>query len=71
MERKSLGSYIAALRKVNSLTQKDLAEKLGISELTVASWERDEGIPQLSLIPVIAKLFGITEDQLLRAGARV
>ena len=71
MERKSLGSYIAALRKVNSLTQKDMAEKLSISELTVASWERDEGIPKLSLIPVIAKLFGITEDQLLRAGTRV
>lgn len=67
MECKSLGRYIAALRKVNSLTQKDMAEKLSISELTVASWERDEGIPQLSLIPVIAKLFGITEDQLLQA----
>lgn len=67
MERKSLGSYIAALRKVNSLTRKDMAEKLSISELTVASWERDDVIPQLSLIPVIAKLFGITEDQLLQA----
>lgn len=44
MERKSLGSYIAALRKVNSLTQKDMAEKLGVSELTVASWERGESM---------------------------
>lgn len=66
MERKSMGSFIAALRKANGLTQKDLAEKLNVSDKSVSRWERDEGAPDLSLIPVIAEIFGITSDELLR-----
>lgn len=65
MERKSMGSFIAALRKANGLTQKDLAEKLNVSDKSVSRWERDDGAPDLSLIPVIAEIFGITSDELL------
>lgn len=42
MERKSIGSFIAALRKSNGLTQKQLAEKLNVSDKAVSRWERDE-----------------------------
>ncbi|MCD8021449.1 MAG: helix-turn-helix domain-containing protein, partial [Lachnospiraceae bacterium] len=66
MGQKSIGSFIAALRKANGLTQKDLAEKLNVSDKTVSRWERDEGAPDLSLIPVIAEIFGVTCDELLR-----
>lgn len=66
MERKSMGSFIAALRKANGFTQKDLAEKLNVSDKSVSRWERDEGSPDLSLIPVIAEIFGVTSDELLR-----
>lgn len=66
MEAKTMGRFIAALRKANGLTQKDLAEKLNVSDKSVSRWERDEGAPDLSLIPVIAEVFGITCDELLR-----
>ena len=66
METKTIGSFIAALRKAQGLTQKELAEKLDVSDKSVSRWERDEGLPDLSLIPVIAEIFDITCDELLR-----
>lgn len=66
MEKKTMGSFLAALRKANGMTQKDLAEMLNVSDKAVSRWERDENAPDLSLIPVIAEIFGITADELLR-----
>lgn len=66
MEKKTIGKFISALRKANGMTQKELGEKLYVSDKTVSRWERDECTPELSLIPVIAELFGITTDELLR-----
>lgn len=66
MEKKTIGSFIATLRKANGMTQKDLAEKLNVSDKTVSRWERDDGAPDLALIPVIAEIFDVTCDELLR-----
>ena len=66
MERKSIGTFIAALRRANGMTQKDLAEKLNISDKAVSRWERDESLPDLLLLPMIADIFHITVDELLR-----
>ena len=66
MEKKTIGRFISALRKANGMTQKELGEKLFVSDKTVSRWERDECMPELSLIPSIAELFGITTDELLR-----
>ncbi|MCD7756997.1 MAG: helix-turn-helix domain-containing protein [Clostridiales bacterium] len=66
MEAKTIGKFIAVLRKANGMTQKDLAEKLNVSDKAVSRWERDESLPDLTLIPVIAELFGVTTDELLR-----
>lgn len=65
MEKRTMGGFIAALRKANGMTQKDLAERLNVSDKTVSRWERDDGAPDLSLIPVIAEIFGVTCDELL------
>lgn len=70
MEKKTIGQFIAVLRKSNGLTQKDLAEELNVSDKTISHWERDESAPDLSLIPVIADLFGVTADELLRGERR-
>ena len=70
MEKKTIGSFIAALRRASGMTQKDLAEKLYVSDKTVSRWECDESAPDLSLIPVIADIFGITSDELLRGERR-
>lgn len=70
MEQKTIGSFIAALRKANGMTQKELAERLHISDKTVSRWECGESAPDLSLIPVIAEIFGVSCDELLRGERR-
>lgn len=66
MEKKTMGGYLAALRRANGMTQRELAERLNVSDKSVSRWERDEGAPDLTLIPVIAEVFGVTCDELLR-----
>lgn len=66
VERKTIGKFISVLRRANGMTQRELGEKLFVSDKTVSRWERDECTPELSLIPVIAEIFGITTDELLR-----
>lgn len=66
MEKKTIGGFIAALRKANGMTQRDLAERLNVSDKTVSRWERDDGAPDLAAIPAIAEIFGVTCDELLR-----
>lgn len=66
MEKKTIGKFISALRKANGMTQKELGEKLFVSDKTVSRWECDECTPELSLIPLIAEIFDVTTDELLR-----
>ena len=70
MEKKTMGGFIAALRRAGGMTQRDLADRLNVSDKTVSRWERDDGAPDLSLIPVIAEIFGVTCDELLRGQRR-
>jgi len=64
-----MGKFIAIMRKANGLTQEELAERLSVSNKSVSRWENDGSYPDLSLIPVIAELFNVTSDEILR-GAR-
>ena len=66
MEKKTIGGFLAALRRTNGMTQKELGEKLGVSDKAVSRWERDECAPDLTLIPVLAEIFGVTSDEILR-----
>ncbi len=66
MEKKTIGKFIAVLRKANGMTQKELGNKLLVSDKTVSRWENDEFSPDISLLPAIAEIFGITVDELLR-----
>ncbi len=68
MQRNSMGSFIAALRRSRGLTQSEVAESLSVSNKAVSKWERDENYPDVALIPAIAELFGVTSDDLLRGG---
>ena len=62
----TVGKFIASLRKAAGMTQRELGEKLFVSDKTVSRWECGECEPELSLIPAIADIFGITADELLR-----
>lgn len=66
MEKKTLGSFISQLRKSSGMTQRELADRLNVSDKSVSRWERDECAPDLSLIPLIAEIFGVTCDELLK-----
>jgi len=47
-------------RKINNLTQLELAEKLNYSDKTISKWERGEGLPSIYVLHKIANLFGVT-----------
>lgn len=66
MEKKTIGKFISALRRASGMTQKELGERLYVSDKTVSRWERDECTPELALLPAMAEIFGITTDELLR-----
>lgn len=66
MEKKTIGKFISALRRASGMTQKELGEKLFVSDKTVSRWERDECAPELTLIPALAEIFDVTADELLR-----
>ena len=70
MEKKTIGTFIAVLRKANGMTQQELADKLNISNKAVSRWERNECAPDISLIPAIAEIFDVTCDELLK-GERI
>lgn len=70
MENKTMGSFIAILRKSRGMTQKELAELLNVSDKAVSRWEREESMPDISLLPILADIFEVTCDELLRGERR-
>ena len=61
----NLGKNIAELRKKSNLTQEELANMLGVSPQAVSKWENDAACPDISLLPKIAEIFGVTIDELM------
>ncbi len=61
----TLGKRIAALRREKELKQDELAEKLGVSPQAVSKWENDQTCPDISLLPLLAKILGVSVDELL------
>ena len=61
----SIGERIKIKRKELGLTQAELGEKLNISDRAVSKWEQGEGDPNLTIIPDIAKILGVSLDYLL------
>lgn len=61
----SIGRQIYMNRRLNGLTQKQLGEKLGVSERTVSMWESGKSYPDIRTLPDIARFFGTSVDALL------
>lgn len=66
MNNKTMGGFLAELRKEKGITQRELAEFLNVSDKTISHWERDENSPDLSVIPILAEYFGVSCDELLK-----
>lgn len=61
----TIGKRIAACRRSLGLTQDQLAEKLGVTAQAVSKWENDQSCPDISMLPRLAEIFGVTTDELL------
>lgn len=70
MNQEKIGRFIAETRKAKKLTQKQLAEKLCISDKTVSKWECGKGLPEVSLMLPLCSQLDITVNDLL-SGERV
>ncbi len=65
MDQITTGKFIAERRKALGLTQRELADKLNISDKTVSKWERGGGLPEVSLMLPLCKELDISVNELL------
>ena len=70
MDAKEMGELIQKLRKKAGLTQAELAQRLAISDKTVSRWETGLGYPEITQIPKLASVLGVTADRLLSGERR-
>lgn len=66
----NFGAFVAQLRKEKGMTQKDLAQKLYVSDKAVSKWERGLSLPDIALLTPLAQTFGVTVTELL-SGQRI
>ena len=65
MDQVNIGQFIAALRRERTLSQRELAEALEVSDKTVSKWECGRGLPDASLMLPLCKVLNITVNELL------
>lgn len=70
MDARNTGALIAARRKALGLTQKQLAERLLVSDKAVSKWEVGASYPEVTLLPPLAQILGLTVDELLAGEVR-
>ena len=58
-------SNLIQLRKINHMSQEELAEKVNVSRQTLSKWETGESLPDIEKCRVLAELFGVTLDDLV------
>lgn len=64
-KNETLGRRIARLRLEYGMTQERLAMKMGVTAQAVSKWENDLSAPDITLLPALARTFGVTVDELL------
>ena len=65
MDQEKIGILLRSLRVQKGMTQKELAEKLGLSGKAVSKWECGQGCPDVSVLPELAGILGISMEDLL------
>lgn len=65
MENIKLNEQIAFLRRQNNMTQEELAQALGVTNQAVSKWETSQCCPDIQVLPMLAKLFHVSIDELM------
>ena len=65
MDQNNTGALIRSLRTESRMTQRALAQALGVTDQAVSKWERGLGCPDTALLPGLAQILGVTVDELL------
>lgn len=66
MDTQKTGVLIARTRRELGMTQKELAQRLSVSDRAVSKWERGAGFPDVSLLEPLSQVLGLTATELLR-----
>ncbi|MDL2236742.1 helix-turn-helix domain-containing protein [Christensenellaceae bacterium OttesenSCG-928-K19] len=66
MNAKEVGGRIATLRKERGWKQQQLADSLNVTNKAVSKWETGEGLPDITILPVLADVIGTSTDYILR-----
>ena len=61
----TIGKRISEYRKKKNLKQDELAEKLGVSPQAVSKWENDLSCPDISLLPELSRILGVSIDEIV------
>lgn len=65
IDKQKFGAFVATLRKEKGITQKELAERLFISDKAVSKWETAASVPNIDLLMPLADILGVTVTELL------
>ena len=65
LDQKKTGMFINEMRREKGLTQKQLADEIGVSDKAVSKWENGRGLPDTSLMPDLCRVLGININELL------
>lgn len=66
MNNNAFGEMVSHLRKERGMTQLELAEKMGVTDKAVSKWERGISYPDVSSMPRLAEILGVSVDELMQ-----
>lgn len=70
MDTTKIAEQIYALRKAKGLTQNELGERVGVSFQAVSKWERGETLPDITVLPDLARVLETSVDNILSGGEK-
>ena len=65
MDQMIIGRFIEKLRKEKNLTQRELADKLNVTDRAISNWENGRRLPDISLMKELCNIFNISIDELI------
>ena len=65
MNQEKIGQFIKKIRQDNKLTQKEFADRLGVTFQAVSKWENGKNVPDISILKEMSKIFNVDIDEIL------